>query len=187
IENIKNQYVDGRKIADEFTSKITAIGENLQLRRGRTIKLVDEGVIASYMHNKISDSLGKIGVLVVLHSNAEENVLKEFGKQIAMHIAAMKPEFLDEFSVSEERLAREKDIFRERSANSGKPQNIIEKMTVAMTKKFYEENCLMNQVFVMDNSLKISDLVRNFSKENNTSVEIKDYVLFVLGEGLEKK
>ncbi|MDR2077386.1 MAG: translation elongation factor Ts [Rickettsiales bacterium] len=186
VEDVKKQNINGRKIEDEFADKITAMGENLQLRRGKTISLQGKGVIVSYVHNKIADNLGKIGVLVALRSEAEEEILRDLGKQLAMHIAASKPEFFDESEVPEERLAREKEIFIERSKNSGKPQNIVEKMATSMVKKFYEENCLMNQIFVMDSSIKIADLIDKFSKVNKVSVEIQDYVFFVLGDGLEK-
>jgi elongation factor Ts len=104
-----------------------------------------------------------------------------------MHIAAAKPEFLSENDVPAARLAKERDIFVEQTKNSGKPQHIIDKMVEGRVRKFYEETCLLNQFFIMDNSVKISDLLRNFGKAQGGSVEIQEYALFVLGEGLEKK
>lgn len=187
IEGVKNQAINGKKISDEFTDKIASIGENLQLRRGRNVELSGKGLIVSYIHNQISQNLGKIGVLVVLESDTNEELLKEIGKQIAMHIAATKPEYLDRTQVPEERLNREKDVLIEQAKNSGKPQNIIDKMMEGRIKKFYEEICLLDQNFVMDDKLKISDVLKNFEKTNGSSLKINDYVLFILGEGLDKK
>ena len=187
IKDVKNQVINGKKISDEFTDKIASIGENLQLRRGKNVELSGKGLIVSYIHNQISENLGKIGVLVVLESDANEELLKEIGKQIAMHIAATKPEYLDRTQVPEERLNREKDVLIEQAKNSGKPQNIIDKMIEGRIKKFYEEICLLDQNFVMDDKLKISDVLKDFEKTNGSSIKINNYVLFILGEGLDKK
>lgn len=186
VTDVKEVTVNGKKISDELTNKIAVIGENLQIRRGKTIELKDKGLIVSYIHNAVSDKLGKIGVLVSLKSNASEEKLQELGKQVAMHIAATKPEFLNKNLVPAERLQREKDVFSEQAKNSGKPANIIEKMIDGRIRKFYEEVCLLDQNFVMDDKMKISDVLKAFEKENSCSVEIVDYVLYVLGEGLEK-
>ena len=186
-----NNFVEEVKgysnIGEEITNKIAVIGENLQLRRGKTITVDGNGVVVSYLHNVIAPNLGKIGVLVALKSDANEDSLQELGKQIAMHIAASKPEFLNRESVPEERLTRERDVLIEQAKSSGKPQNIIEKMIDGRIKKFYEEICLLEQVFVMDNDKKVSDVLKTFEKENGKSVEIQEYCLYVLGEGLEKK
>lgn len=186
VTEIKDVTFNGQKISDELTNSIAVIGENLRLRRGKTIKLSGDGLIVSYLHNAVSDKLGKIGVLVSLKSSANKEKLQELGKQIAMHIAASKPEFLNKDLVPAERLQREKDVFSEQARNSGKPENIIEKMIDGRIRKFYEEVCLLDQNFIMDDKKKISDLLKSFEKENGSSVEIADYVLYVLGEGLEK-
>lgn len=187
LDAIKNQTVDGKKILDEFTEKISSIGENLQLRRAKVVKLLNEGIIVSYIHNQVSGNLGKIGVLVLLESNADKDALQELGKQIAMHIAATKPEYLDRSQVSSERLNREREVLIEQAKSSGKPQNIIDKMIEGRIKKFYEEICLVDQIFVMDDKMRISDVLKDFEKTSGHNVKIQDYVLFVLGEGLDKK
>ncbi|MDR3079040.1 MAG: translation elongation factor Ts [Rickettsiales bacterium] len=187
VESLRNQSSGGRRIEDEFTDKINIIGENLQLRRGKRVELVGSGVIATYVHSKVSENLGKIAVLVVLGSNAVGGELEELGKQLAMHIAASRPEFFRESDVPPERIEKERAIFAEQAKNSGKPQPIAEKMVASKMKKFYEENCLMNQLFVMDNSTKISDLLAGFAKKSGAPVEIQSYAYFVLGEGLDKK
>ena len=187
INDIKNQTIGSKKISDEFTDKIASIGENLQLRKAKIVGLTGEGVIVSYIHNQVSNNLGKIGVLVMLESSADKNNLQELGKQIAMHVAATRPEYLDRSQVPSDRLNREKEVLIEQAKNSGKPQNIIDKMIEGRIKKFYEEICLVDQAFVMDDKMKISDVLKNFEKTNRHGVKIQDYVLFVLGEGLEKK
>ncbi len=187
INDIKNQTIGSKNISDEFTDKIASIGENLQLRKAKIVGLTGEGVIVSYIHNQVSNNLGKIGVLVILESSADKNNLQELGKQIAMHVAATRPEYLDRSQVPSDRLNREKEVLIEQAKNSGKPQNIIDKMIEGRIKKFYEEICLVDQAFVMDDKMKISDVLKNFEKTNGHGVKIQDYVLFVLGEGLEKK
>ena len=187
VEEVKELSINGEKIADELTNKIAVIGENLQLRRGRKITLNGDGLIVSYVHSAVAPNLGKIGVLVALNSTADKNALQELGKEIAMHIAASKPEFLNKEQVSAEKLEREKAVLIEQARSSGKPENIIEKMIDGRIKKFYEEICLLDQVFVMDNDKKVEDVLKTFEKENNTKVTIQEYCLYVLGEGLEKK
>lgn len=187
VEEVKELSINGEKIADELTNKIAVIGENLQLRRGRKITLTGDGLIVSYVHSAVAPNLGKIGVLVALNSTADKNALQELGKEIAMHIAASKPEFLNKEQVPAEKLEREKAVLIEQARSSGKPENIIEKMIDGRIKKFYEEICLLDQVFVMDNDKKVEDVLKTFEKENNTKVTIQEYCLYVLGEGLEKK
>ena len=176
----------GEKVSDIIANSIAVIGENIQLRRGKTIS-VDKGLIVSYVHSAVTPGLGKIGVLVALKSEAPKEKLEELGKGIAMHIAASKPEFLKESEVPTEKLEKEKDIARELAKKAGKPDNIIEKMVEGRIKKFYEENVLLNQLYILDNDKKISDLLKEFEKETGKPVEIQEYVLFVLGQGIEKK
>lgn len=187
IEEVKELSVNGEKIADEITNKIAVIGENIQLRRGKKLSLNGDGLIVNYVHSAVAPNLGKIGVLVALNSNADKNALQELGKEIAMHIAASKPEFLNREKVPAEKLEREKSVLIEQARSSGKPENIIEKMIEGRIKKFYEEICLLDQVFIMDSDKKVEDVLRTFEKENNSKVEIQDYCLYILGEGLEKK
>lgn len=165
---------------------IGVIGENITIRRLSTIS-VKNGVIVSYLHNKISDNMGKLGVLIALESNIAKEKLEELGKQVAMHIAATKPEALTIDSVSKERLSRETDILKEQARASGKPENIIEKMIEGRINKFYEEIVLLEQNFVMNDKIKIKNLIEDFAKENNGQLAISDFKILILGEGVEKK
>lgn len=174
------------KISDILTQNIATIGENLQIRRGKTLS-IEKGLIVSYVHSAIAPGLGKIAVLVTLNSEAPKEKLEELGKGLAMHVAASKPEFLKEADVPASKIESEKEIARELAKKSGKPDNIIEKMLDGRIKKYFEENVLLNQMYIMDNTKKISDILKDFEKETGKSVEIKDFVLFVLGEGIEKQ
>jgi elongation factor Ts len=187
IDELKSQKIGPKTVLDMVVDSIATIGENLQLRRANIVELSGEGAIASYVHTAIANGLGKIGVLVALKSKASKESLEEFGKKIAMHIAAAKPEFLNRESVTPEKLKKERDVLVEQARNSGKPENIIEKMVDGRIKKFYEEICLLDQIFIMDDKMHISDLLSEFKKETGESVEIQDYCLYVLGDGLEKK
>jgi len=188
VEILKNTNCPkyGQKISDILTQNIATIGENLQIRRGKTLS-IEKGLIVSYVHSAITPGLGKIAVLVALNSEAPKDKLEELGKGLAMHVAASKPEFLKEGDVPASKIESEKEIARELAKKSGKPDNIIEKMLDGRIKKYFEENVFLNQMYIMDNTKKISDILKDFEKETGKSVEVKDFVLFVLGEGIEKQ
>ena len=174
----------GKSVADEIMDKIATIGENIKLRRMDSLK-VTEGVIASYVHNSVSEGLGKISVLVGLESKADKDKLAELGKKIAMHIAAANPRSLDVTRLDPQLVQRERDIFAEQSKASGKPENIIEKMVDGRIRKFYEEVVLLEQIFIMDNKTKISNVIANAAKELNAPITIKGFIRYSLGEGIE--
>jgi elongation factor Ts len=161
------------------------IGENMNLRRLANLE-VSEGIIASYMHNAVVDNLGKIGVILAIESKAEKDKLMALGKQIAMHIAAAKPDALAVESVDPSKLARETEILKEQARASGKPESIIDKMIEGRIRKYYEEVVLLEQLFVMDDKVKIKNLLADFSKANGET-KISGFKLFILGEGIEKK
>ncbi len=176
----------GKTIEEEIVANVATIGENLNLRRMQTLE-VSDGVIASYIHNASADDMGKISVLVSLESTGDKEKLMEVGKQIAMHVAAARPQSLNKEGVDQSLIQREKDIFTEQSRASGKPDNIIEKMIEGRIRKFLEEIVLLDQAFVIDGKTKISDVVANLAKELGTSVELKNFVRFEIGEGIEKE
>jgi elongation factor Ts len=131
--------------------------------------------------------MGMISVLVALESSGDKAKLMETGKQIAMHVAASRPQTLNKEGVSQDMIQREKDIFTEQSRASGKPDDIIAKMIEGRIRKFLEEIVLLDQVFVMDGKTKISDVISLLAKELGTSVELKSYIRFERGEGIEKE
>ncbi|MCH9754065.1 MAG: translation elongation factor Ts [Alphaproteobacteria bacterium] len=175
------KYTSGDKsVKDSVAEHVGIVGENLSLKRFQNIS-VNKGVVSSYVHNSMMQDAGKIAVLVAIESDADSNKLHELGKQIAMHIAAARPEAMTKEEVSAESVEREKQIFSEQARASGKPDNIIEKMVIGRLQKYYQEVVLLEQVFVMDNKTKIADLVNNFAKEVGKDVKIKGFVRYELG------
>ena len=187
VEALKGAaYPDGGTVADKLTDNVATIGENQQVRRLKSVA-VSQGAIVPYVHNAAADGLGKIGVLVALESDASADVLEPFGKQLAMHIASMFPQALDADSLDPEVLDRERKIAAEKAAESGKPENVQEKMVEGAVKKYAKENALLSQAFVMDNKLTVADAVAKAGKDAGASIVLKDYVRFQLGEGIEKE
>ena len=170
---------------EEVKTQIGVIGENINIRRISSLH-INKGLIVSYIHNLIANDMGKIAVLIGFESVASNEKLNEIGKQIAMHIAAAKPDSLNIEAVEPAKLAREVDVLKEQARASGKPESIIEKMMEGRIRKYYEEVVLLEQAFVMDDKVKIKDLVAKFSKENGETT-ISGFKLYILGEGLEKK
>ena len=187
LETLKTKKLNtGKTVKETVIESVATIGENISLRRTAALT-VNDGVIASYVHNAVAENMGKISVLVALESTADKNELMDLGKQLAMHIAASKPAGLNKEDIDPSLIQREKDIFTEQSKASGKPDNIIEKMIEGRIRKFLEEVVLLDQIFVLDNKSKISEILANASKKLGTSVVIKSYVRFELGEGITKE
>jgi len=178
-------YPGGGTVGDTLTNNVATIGENQQIRRIKTVS-VYSGLVVPYMHNAAAPNLG-IGVLVALESEADAATLDGLGKQLAMHIAAAFPLSLDESGLDAETLERERGIAREKASESGKPADIVEKMVEGAVKKFAKENALLSQLFVMDGKTPIADVVAQAGKAAGSTIVLKDYVRFQLGEGIEKE
>jgi len=172
-------------VSETLTNNIATIGENQSVRRAAVVS-VDQGLVASYVHNATAEGLGKIGVLVALESAAPADQLAALGKQLAMHIAAANPLALSEADLDPAVVERERGIAREKAAASGKPAEIIEKMIEGGIRKFQQENTLLGQVFVIDGKTKVSDVVAQAGKAAGSPITLKRYVRFQLGEGIEK-
>ncbi|MFS2009963.1 translation elongation factor Ts [Azospirillum sp. CT11-132] len=170
---------------DELTSLIATVGENMNLRRAVTLS-VSAGVVVSYVHSAIAPGLGKIGVLVALESTGDTAKLADLGKQIAMHIAAARPDALDIADVDSSSLERERNVLAEQARASGKPENIIEKMVEGRVRKYYEEVCLLEQTYVIDGETKVRKVVENAAKDIGAPVKVTAFTRFALGEGIEK-
>lgn len=178
-------YPAGGTVEAAITGAISTIGENMNLRRAAEVS-VENGIVVSYVHSAIKPGMGKIGVLVALESAAPADKLESLGKQIAMHVAAAKPEALDRTGVDASRLDRERDVLKEQAIASGKAPEIAEKMVEGRIRKFYEEVCLLEQLFVMDGKTPVQDVVAAAAKEAGAPIAVKGYALFLLGEGIEK-
>ena len=179
-------YPGGTTVGDKLTDNVATIGENQQIRRIKSVA-VSEGVVVPYMHNAAAPNLGKIGVLVALESSAPAEKLEELGRQLAMHIAAAFPQALTAEGLDAEVIERERAIARDKAAESGKPENVQEKMVEGAVAKYAKENALLSQIFVMDNKTPIQQVVDQAGKDAGAKIVLKDYVRFQLGEGIEKE
>ncbi len=175
-----------RTVEGELTNLIATIGENMTLRRAAGLG-VDEGVVASYMHNSAAPGLGKIGILVGMKSAAEPGALQQLGKQVAMHVAASSPRAVTAEDLDARTIEKEREILREQAAASGKPPEIVEKMIEGRLRKFYEDVVLMNQTWVIDGESKVSKIIEAAAKDLGTPIEITGFVRYQLGEGVERK
>jgi len=176
----------GRNVAEELTHKIATIGENMTLRRMQKLS-VDDGMVVPYLHNAVADGLGRIGVLVGMESGADGAVLSSLGKQIAMHIAATSPASLSVSDLDPELVAREREVLIEQAKESGKPQEIAEKMVEGRMRKYYEEVVLLEQTFVIDGENKVGAVVEKAAKGAGSDIAVSGYAQFVLGAGIEKE
>jgi elongation factor Ts len=175
----------GRTVAEELTELVARIGENLVLRRTARLA-VASGVVASYVHNSLAPGLGKIGVLVALESDASGEALTTLGRQLAMHVAAANPQYLDVSSVPAAALDRERAVLREQAAGSGKSEEIVARMVEGRLRKFYEEAVLLDQVFVIDNETRVSKVVEAAAKQAGSPIRVAGFVRLALGEGVDK-
>jgi elongation factor Ts len=175
----------GNTVQHTLTEMVAKIGENMTVRRAVMLG-VSEGVVASYVHNAAAAELGKIGVLVAVKSSADKAKLAALGKQIAMHIAAAAPLALTPEHLPKDVVERERAVQADIARQSGKPENVIEKMLEGRMRKFYEESVLLSQTFVIDGETQISKVLEKASKDFGTPVEIEGFVRFQVGEGIEK-
>jgi elongation factor Ts len=179
-------YPGGGTVSEALTENIAKIGENQSLRRAAVVE-VGEGAVVPYVHNQVVPGLGKIGVLVALESTAPADTLTALGKQIAMHVAAAHPLALNAEDLPADLIERERSIAMEKAKESGKPQNIIEKMVEGGLAKFRKENALTSQLFVMDGKTPVAEVVASAAKDAGAAIELKHFVRFQLGEGIEKQ
>jgi len=176
---------NGKTVEGELTDLVARIGENMVLRRVARLA-VSQGHVASYVHNAVSPGLGKMGVLVALESAAGEDVLAPLGRQLAMHVAAANPQYLDQSSVPAAALDRERAVLREQAGSTGKSADIVEKMVEGRLRKFYEDSVLLDQVFVIDGESRVGKVVEAAAKSAGTPIKIAAFVRFALGEGIDR-
>ena len=166
-------------IAEMLQEKVLTIGENIQIRRFERM----EGACVAYVH-----AGGKIGVLVNFDTDlAAKPEFVAYGKDVAMQIAALNTPYLNESEVPAEIIEHEKEVMRQQVINEGKPEQIADKIVMGKIGKFYKENCLLDQEFVKDNKINIKQYTQNTAKELGGSIEIKKFVRFEKGEGIEKR
>ncbi len=185
IAKLNAMTYPGSKLTVEETVKeaVATIGENMTARRTAFLEVTD-GVIADYVHNKVAEGLGKIGVIVALESKGDKPTLFEFGRQVAMHVAATRPMALDISGVPADVLAREKAILADK--NKGKPEQVMEKIFQSSLKSFAKENCLLDQAWIHDTAKTVAQAVGEAGKAAGEPVVLKNFVCYKLGDGIEK-
>ncbi|MAM93503.1 translation elongation factor Ts [Parvibaculum sp.] len=175
-----------KSVQDHVTEMVGTIGENMNVRRAGYIS-VSEGVVSAYVHNQVAPGLGKIGVLVGLESNGDKAKLAELGRQIAMHIAATNPLATRKEDLDPSVVDRERNVLIAEAKESGRPDNIIEKMVEGRIRKFYEEVVLLSQTFVVDPDNTVEKAVKAAEADIGAPVNVVGFVRFALGEGIEKE
>ncbi len=175
-------------VEDHVKEMIATIGENMGVRRTATLEAGADGVLVDYVHNRVAEGLGKIGVLVALESTGDKAKLAEFGRQIAMHVAAAAPLAISAEDLDPAVIERERKIYEEQAAASGKPQDIVAKMAEGrLRKEFFQQVLLMQQIFVIDGKSTVEQAVKEAEGTVGAPVKITGFVRYALGEGIERK
>jgi elongation factor Ts len=186
VETIKQAKAGSITVETAIADTIAKIGENMTLRRAAELA-VGKGTIGSYVHNSVSDGLGKIGVMVGLESTGDAGELTALGRMVAMHIAAANPQALDASGLDPAVVAREKDVLAEKFRQQGKPANVIDKIVESGLKTFYKEVTLLEQPFVHDSGKTVAQAVKEAEGKVGAPVKITGFVRYALGEGIEKQ
>ncbi|MEG0250330.1 MAG: translation elongation factor Ts [Peptostreptococcus sp.] len=179
-ELLEVEHKEGKALQDILNDKIAKIGEKLDIRRFE--KISTNGKMAGYIHGA-----GKIGVIVELDTDSNDDKIFELGKDVAMQIAAMNPKYISREDVDQDYIAHETEVLKQQALNEGKPANIVEKMVVGRLNKELKEVCLLDQVFIKDSEITIGKLIEKVAKEVASPIKISRMVRYEVGEGIEKK
>jgi elongation factor Ts len=185
-EAVKAAKVGDKTVQEAIASAIATIGENMSLRRATSLS-VGKGAVGTYMHNSISEGLGKIGVLVALESTGDIQELTALGRLVAMHIAAANPLAVDSSSLSADVIEREKGVLADKAKASGKPANVIEKIVESGLKTFYKEVCLLDQPYVHDDKKNVAQALKEAEGKVGAPIKLTGFARYKLGEGIEKQ
>ncbi|MEO0730452.1 MAG: translation elongation factor Ts, partial [Pseudomonadota bacterium] len=174
-------------VEEQLKDMVGTIGENMNLRR-TAYQSVENGVVSTYVHNKVVDGAGKIGVLVALESTGDTAKLEAFGRQLAMHIAAFAPLALSVDELDQDVIAKERAIYAEQARSEGKPENIVEKMVEGrLRKEFFHQAVLPQQAYAMDPKKSVDQIRQEQEKEIGADIKIVGFERMMLGEGIEKE
>ena len=179
VENLKkSKMANGQSVEENLVALIAKIGEKITI--GKTKTLSNEGTVRSkYLHTIVKDNLAKLAVAVSLETNNNSDEVKNFGKQLSMHIAASSPLALDQDSIDQSIIDKEQELVTEELKNSGKPEEIAKKISLGKMSKFKEENALLSQAWVMEPKKKVKDILKELSIPD---LKIKEFVRFKIGE-----
>jgi elongation factor Ts len=177
----------GSNVEEVVKDAIATIGENMSVRRTAALT-VSGGVVADYLHNKLGDGVGKIGVLVALESTGDQAKLREFGRQLCMHVAAASPLATTAEELSPEIIEREREIYAEQALASGKPADIVAKMVEGrLRKEYFQQVVLMEQVYMLDGKSTVTQAVKEAEKNVGAPIKVAAFIRYALGEGIERK
>ena len=172
-------------IGDAIADTIAKVGENMTLRRAAALA-VGQGAVASYVHNSVTDGLGRIGVIVALESAGKTDELKAFGRMVAMHIASANPQAVDASGLDAASIEREKAVLADKAKAQGKPANVVEKIVESGLKTFYKEVCLLDQPFIFDDKKSVAQAVNEAEAKAGAPIQIGGFVRYALGEGIDR-
>jgi elongation factor Ts len=172
-------------IDEAIADTIAKVGENMNLRRAAELS-IGKGAIASYVHNAVTDGLGRIGVLVALESTGKNDELKAFGRMVAMHVASANPQAIDPSGLDAAAVEREKAVLSDKAKAQGKPANVIDKIVESGLKTFYKEVCLLDQGFIFDDKKSVAQAVKEAEAKAGAPIKVAGFVRFALGEGIER-
>jgi len=179
IENLKkSKMTSGETVEDSLAALIAKMGEKITIGKTKTIE--NSGTVNSqYLHTVVKDNLAKLAVAVSLETKDSSEDVKNFGKQLSMHIAASNPLALDQKSIDQSIIDKEQELVTEELKNSGKPEEIAKKISLGKMNKFKEENALLTQAWVMEPKKKVEDILKELSISD---LKIKEFVRFKIGE-----
>jgi elongation factor Ts len=186
VERIKAAKVGDATVADALSSAIATIGENMTLRRAAELS-VAQGVVASYVHNSVTEGLGKIGVLVALKSTGKDDELMALGRLVAMQVAASNPQAIDASGLDPAVIAREREVIADKARAQGKAEKVIDKIVESGLKTYYKEVCLLDQPYIHDPSKSVSQALKEAEKKVGAAVEVTGFKRYALGEGIDRK
>ncbi len=178
---LKSDMKNKKKVKDNLVDLISKIGEKITIRRSDFVGS-EKFINFSYIHSAVKKNLGKIGVLLSLETNKKKDDMVNFGKQLAMHIAATSPLAIDKDTLNERILNKEKEIITEELKNSGKDIKIIEKIVAGKLNKFIDENTLLNQEWIMEPKKKVKDVLKEVAGKER--IKIVKFIRFKVGEGV---
>ncbi len=185
VEKIKAAKVGGVTANDAINSAIATIGENMTLRRAAQVS-VGAGAIGTYVHNSVTEGLGKIGVIVGLESSGQADELAALGRQVAMHVAASNPQAVDPSGLDPQVVAREKDILADKFRAQGKPEAMITKIVESGLKTFYKEACLLDQPYIHDPDKTVAQALKDAEAKVGGPIKVAGFVRYALGEGIDR-
>ena len=176
----KSNMKNGKSVEENLISLISKIGEKITIRRSKFFD--NKGLNFSYVHNSLEQNIGKVISIVQLSKDSKKDI-KELGVKLAMHVAAQSPIAISEKGIKKEILEKELEIIKEELKNSGKKKDMIDKIAEGKLKKFVSDNTLLNQLWIMDTKMKVSQIIKQYSDQDE--INVLDFVRFKVGEGID--